>query len=70
MGGVDYNDQMTRLKKQKRQKKGYTRLVLIFMWCYNSYLVYKHLNPDEKVYYPAYIHVPSQVFQVGPTIDY
>ena len=21
---------------------------LIFMWCYNSYLVYKHLNPNEK----------------------
>ena len=33
MGGVDYNDQMTRLQKQKRQKKWYTKLVikLIFM---------------------------------------
>ena len=56
MRGVHYNDQMTRLKKQKRQKKWYTGLVikLIFMYCYNSYLVYKHLNANEKVDYPAY----------------
>ena len=54
MGGVDYNDQITCLKKQKRKKKWYTRLVikLIFMWCYNSYLVHKHLNPNEKIDHP------------------
>ena len=56
MGGVDHSDQMTRLKKQKRQKKWYIRLVikLIFMSCYDSYLVCKHLNPNEKVDYPTY----------------
>ena len=33
MGGVDYNNQMTRLKKQKRQKKGYTILVVKLFLC-------------------------------------
>ena len=53
MGGVDYNDQVTRLKKQKRKKKWYTRLV-IKLFLYSSYLVHKHLNPNEKVDHPAY----------------
>ena len=54
MGGVDYNDQITCLKKQKRKKKRYTRLVIKLIFLYNSYLVHKHLNPNEKVDHPAY----------------
>ena len=57
MGGVGYNDQIWPVwKAEKAKMKWHTRLVirLIFMYCYNSYLVYKHLNPNEKVDYPAY----------------
>ena len=56
MGDVDYNDQMTHLKKQKRQRKWYMRLIikLFSMSCYNSYLIFKHFNPEKKVDYPEY----------------
>ena len=56
MGGVDYNDQMTHLRKEKRQKKWYIRLIikLILMSCYDSYLVFKHFYPGKKIRYPEF----------------
>ena len=54
MGGVNYNDQMTHLRKEKRQKKWCIRLTikLILTSCYNSYLVFKHFYPGKKIKYP------------------
>ena len=56
MGGVDYNDEMTQLSKEKGQKKGYIRLriKLILMSCHNSYLVFKYLYPGKKIRYPEF----------------
>ena len=49
MGGVNYNDQMTHLRKEK---KWYIRLIIKInfdvMSCYNSYLVFKHFYPEFK----------------------
>ena len=56
MGGVDHNDQMTHLRKEKWQKKWYIRLIIknILMSCYNSYLVFKHFYPGKKIRYPEF----------------
>ena len=58
MGGVNYNDQMTHLRKEKQQKKWYIRLIIKInfdvMSCYNSYLVFKHFYPGKKIKYPEF----------------
>ena len=55
---LGYNDQIWPVWKAETAKEmaGTPDLWsdLFFMQCKNSYLVYKHLNPNEKVYYPAY----------------